>query len=136
MDERLLDEVERSVVINEGYRAKPYQDTLGVWTIGHGITSLTKEESLAVVRLKLEAILHQLRHRLPFFQRLPHTVKGVLIEMSYQMGVDGVFGFKKTLEAIRGGDYEEAAAQMLDSKWHTQTPGRAKSLSKIIGGAS
>ena len=34
--------------------------------------------------------------------------------------------------AFGNNDYNEAANQMLDSKWATQTPGRAKDLSDVI----
>jgi len=44
------------------------------------------------------------------------------------MGVDGLLGFKNTLELIRTGSYEKAAEGMLSSLWAKQTPARAKRL--------
>ena len=35
--------------VNEGFRKKPYQCSEGVWTIGHGLTWLTEEESLHIL---------------------------------------------------------------------------------------
>jgi lysozyme len=49
--------------------------------------------------------------------------------MAFQMGTDGLLGFKNTLALIRDGKYTEAADAMLASKWATQTPARAKRLS-------
>ena len=35
--------------VNEGFRSKPYQCSEGVWTIGHGLTWITEEESLSIL---------------------------------------------------------------------------------------
>lgn len=51
-----------------------------------------------------------------------------LLNMAFQMGVDGLLGFKNTLELIRTGSYEKAAEGMLSSLWAKQTPARAKRL--------
>jgi lysozyme len=50
--------------------------------------------------------------------------------MAFQMGTAGLFAFTNTLSLIELGLYEEAAANMLKSKWATQTPARAKRLSE------
>jgi lysozyme len=49
--------------------------------------------------------------------------------MAFQLGTDGLLGFKNTLALIRDGKYAEAADAMLASKWATQTPLRAARLS-------
>ena len=85
MDERLLKDALKEIVAAEGFRAKPYQDTLGVWTIGHGLTFLTEDESLIVTEMKIEKILHDIHYRIPFFRRLPYPIRLVLLNMSYQM---------------------------------------------------
>ncbi|MFV0678197.1 hypothetical protein [Variovorax sp. tm] len=48
--------------------------------------------------------------------------------MSFQLGVDGLLGFKHTLALIEEGNYTFAADNMLKSKWADQTPARAKRL--------
>lgn len=50
----------------------------------------------------------------------------VLISMAYQMGVDGLAKFKKTLGYVATGDFDDAAHMMIQSKWAKQTPNRAK----------
>jgi len=57
---------------------------------------------------------------------------GVITEMMYQMGVDGVKKFKKTLKYIKNEQWELASVEMLDSKWAVQTNPRAVRLSKVI----
>ena len=61
----------------------------------------------------------------------PHR-QGVMIEMVFQMGVEGVGKFKKFLAAAKDQDWTRAADEMLDSKWHKQTPERAEMLAKIF----
>ena len=57
---------------------------------------------------------------------------GVITEMMYQMGVDGVKKFEKTLKYIKNEQWELASVEMLDSKWAVQTNPRAVRLSKVI----
>ena len=57
---------------------------------------------------------------------------GIITEMMYQMGVDGVKKFKKTLKYIKNEQWELASVEMLDSKWAVQTNPRAVRLSKVI----
>jgi lysozyme len=52
--------------------------------------------------------------------------------MCFQLGVTGVSKFRNMFEALKIPDYNKASEEMLDSKWHEQTPARAKSLSYIM----
>ena len=67
----------------------------------------------------------------------------ILVEMAFQMGGEGLAGFKKTIAAINKGDYEEASKHMLynynangtikgKTLWHQQTGKRAKRLSNLM----
>jgi lysozyme len=50
--------------------------------------------------------------------------------MAFQLGTDGLLGFKNTLALIRDGKYAEAADAMLLSLWAKKTPERAKRLAE------
>ena len=65
---------------------------------------------------------------------------GILVEMVYQMGEDGVKGFKKAIGHLKNKEYSQAADQLLynyDDKgaligltnWHNQTSNRANDAS-------
>jgi lysozyme len=115
-----------------------YQDHLGYWTIGVGRlvdsrkpgAGLRPDEITYLLNNDIDDRIDALTRKLPWFQDLDDARKGVLLNMSFQMGVDGLLGFKNTLELIRQGKYENAAAAMLESLWATQTPARAKRLSE------
>lgn len=74
----------------------------------------------------LNRILGDLKRRLPWVFHLDPVRRDVLIDMCFQMGIGGLLGFNNTLRYIKEGDYEQAAKNMLVSKWAKQTPNRAK----------
>lgn len=121
---------------DEGEVLHAYQDTLGYWTIGIGILidkrkggGLLPEESEFIFNNRLRIINEQLDKRIPWIGKLDPVRRGVLVNMAFQMGVDGLLGFRNTLATIEKGNYRLGAEQMLQSKWATQTPARANRLS-------
>jgi lysozyme len=123
---------------DEGRKACVYQDSLGYWTIGVGRlvdarkpgAGLRPKEMEYLLANDVEDRVQQLTARLPWFINLDEARQGVLLNMSFQLGVDGLLAFKNTLELVRTGRYVEAANAMLQSKWAGQTPERAERLSK------
>jgi lysozyme len=122
---------------DEGEVLHVYQDTEGFWTIGVGVLvderkggGITKEESAYLFRNRFNKVIDALQSAFPWFGTLSEARRGVLINMTYQMGLGGVKGFPKFLQYLQQGNYEKAAAEMLDSKWAKQTPERAKRLSE------
>lgn len=126
----------KSTCDHEGFESKPYQDILGVWTFGHGLTFITKEESMRIVEERLAAIMTRLASDHPWLLDMPQEVSEVLCEMCYQLGYTGCHNFKNMWGALKDTRYEEAAAHGLDSKWASpeQTPERANELMDIIRG--
>lgn len=121
---------------DEGEKLHAYQDHLGYWTIGVGILidsrkggGLLPEESEFIFKNRLRLIDEALSKRIPWIKKLDPARRGVLLNMAFQMGVDGLLGFKKTLATIEAGNYQKAAVEMLGSKWAQQTPARAHRLS-------
>jgi lysozyme len=54
----------------------------------------------------------------------------VLVNMAFNMGVNGLLKFKKMIAAIDDRNYDEAAIEMLNSRWAVQVGKRANELSK------
>ena len=124
---------------DEGTRAAAYQDHLGFWTIGVGRlidsrkpgAGLRPDEIDYLLKNDIADRVHALTKALPWFSVLDEARRGVLLNMAFQMGTEGLLGFSYTLGLVRDGKYAEAAAQMLKSKWATsQTPERAKRLAE------
>jgi len=131
-------ELKRQLTADEDKREHAYQDHLGFWTIGIGRlvdkrkpgSGLRDSEMEFMLNNDIEDRIDQLTRRLPWFQNLDDVRKGVLLNMSFQMGVDGLLGFKNTLAMIERGDYAEASDGMLNSLWARQTPARAQRMAK------
>ena len=125
-----------AIKLSEGFRKRVYKDTLDIDTIGYGfaIKDLVLDEDIAemILRRKLDALIDRANKRFEFIKSMPDTGKDVIYEMCYQLGVNGVSKFKKTLAYLANKEYRMAAKEMLDSRWHRQTPNRSQRLSDII----
>lgn len=126
----------------EGYREQPYRCTEGYPTIAGGIRIGPKGASLAnytftvplvVDDCWMQYLVDDIRREMRKCPAISAALnlcnearEDVLISMAYQMGVDGLATFKNTLKMIATGDYENAAAGMLNSLWARQTPRRAQ----------
>ena len=121
---------------DEGEKLWAYKDHLGFLTIGIGRLidkakggGITQGESTYLFENDINRITNTLDTRLPWWRKLDEARQGVLVAMSFQMGVDGLLGFRNTLEMVRVGNYEGASKNMLNSMWAKQTPERALRLS-------
>jgi lysozyme len=132
-------ELVRQLRGDEGERATAYRDHLGFWTIGVGRlidgrkagAGLRPHEIAYLLNNDIDDRIDQLTRRLPWFQNLDDVRKGVLLNMSFQMGVDGLLEFERTLALVRDGKFENAAHAMGQSKWaREQTPERAERMAE------
>lgn len=128
--------VVQQVAADEGFVPTVYRDSEGYNTIGFGFLvdhrrggGLTREECEVILKMRLEKLAFQiLPQRIPWYLKLDPVRQGVLVNMAYNLGVEGLLKFKKTLQAAKLGMYDKAAEHMLDSKWATQVGDRAKRL--------
>lgn len=129
-------ELTRQLRGDEGVKATVYKDHLGYDTIGVGRlvdprkpgSGLRSHEIDFLLQNDINERIDQLMRRLPWFQDLDDVRKGVLLNMSFQLGVEGLLGFKNTLAMVERGDYLKASEGMLQSLWARQTPERAKRM--------
>ncbi len=129
-------ELTKQLQRDEGEVLTAYQDHLGFWTLGVGRLidkrkggGITAEESAYLLSNDIDKREAELLRRAPWMAHLDPVRFGALLNMAFQMGVDGLLGFKNTLAMVRGGNYDGAAVGMLESTWAKQTPERAKRIS-------
>lgn len=129
--------LEQQLRRDEGEKLYAYRDHLGYLTIGVGRLidkrkggGISKEESAILLANDIRRKTSELVERLPWVKQLSPARRGVLINMAFQMGVDGLLGFKNTLQMIKERRYEEASRAMLNSLWAQQTPERAVRLAR------
>jgi lysozyme len=122
----------RSLKEHEGYRGMPYLCSAGKRTIGYGCRlPISKAEATLILKYRISKIEKSLIKRLfNVWSDLPKNVREVLIEMAYQMGVVGLFRFKKTIKFIRAKNFRAASIEMIDSQWARRYSMRAFRLSK------
>ncbi len=126
--------------IHEGRIRSAYQDKLGYWTIGVGHlvdsrrgAGLPEHIVDALLDSDIATTQKQLREALPWTDDLDEVRLAVLLDMGFNLGVQGLLKFVNTLRYIHDGDYQQAAEEMLKSKWATQVgPGRAGRLAKMM----
>lgn len=128
-----IDRLKRDLRRHEGVRSKPYQDNLGVWTVGVGrnmnngfrpseIEMLFENDLLEAERAAMALV--------PMFRLLDHHRQEVLVNMAFNMGQTRLGRFRRMLDAIDRLDFEAAADEMLASTWAAQVGKRAVELAE------
>ena len=120
---------------DEGVVNHAYEDSLGFTTIGVGRLidvrrggGLSPDEIDYLLNNDIKEKTAQVLAALPWASKLNEPRFAVLVNMAFQMGIGGLFKFKRMLGSVEDGQYGEAAAEMLDSTWAKQTPERANRL--------
>lgn len=139
-----LEQLKERIKIHEGFCDTVYKDTLGKRTIGYGHLCTDNEEWKDGKAYTIEYLNDVFEGDFNEAVRQTEQLIGnlvlhkeaneIIIEMVFQLGMSGVSKFKKMWAALKNQNYDEAANQMLDSKWAKQTPNRAKDLSEIMRG--
>lgn len=132
----------------EGYREKPYVDTEGYPTVACGIKIGPKGASLSnytfTVPRKVgdvwlqsfvDSTINQCRSNPAIYaalQKCNPARADILISMAFNLGVSGLAGFRNTLVLISNGNFNAASAEMLNSRWASQVPNRAKRHAAVM----
>lgn len=147
------------LAIDEGLDLSVYLDTEGFWTVGIGHL-LTKNPSKAVAIAELDKLVGRSTGGTitkaeaqtifaadvaksekgilgnatlaPIYNGLDSTRKMALVNMVFQMGVQGVAGFPNSLKMIAAKNWKGAASNLAQSKWYRQTPNRAKRVISVF----
>ncbi|MFA6125082.1 MAG: glycoside hydrolase family protein [Sphingomonas sp.] len=150
----------REIARDEGDRLRVYRCTEGKLSVGKGRNlddvGISQEETRAlgitvasiikngITQAQSDALFANdiarseadLDRRLPWWRTLDPVRQRVLLNMCFNMGigdgVSGLTGFRNTLELVRTGRYEAAAAAMAQSKWHRQVGARALRLEAMM----
>ncbi|WP_334029665.1 glycoside hydrolase family protein [Alteromonas sp. P256] len=121
--------------VHEGDEHKVYRCSEGYLTIGVGrnleTNGITQEESDFLLANDLSRVEKQVRKHIRL-HGLNDARIAVLINMAFNLGINGLRKFKKTLAYIEQGDFETASTEMLDSKWRNQVGYRAIQLAEQL----
>jgi lysozyme len=121
-----------SVKAHEGLSLKPYKCTADKLTIGYGRNlddnGISANEALAMLENDIESCCKELDKNFPGWRGHDDARQNVLIEMVFNLGAPRLGKFFKMWAALDRRDYDEAAYQMLDSRWSKQVGQRSKTL--------
>jgi lysozyme len=124
------------IMKHEEFRRNVYTDTTGNLTIGYGhalkLSSITQHAGEVILDDDLFWHAVHVPEAISFFNTLSPARQAVLLDMSYNLGLQGLLEFHDMLEALKNGDYEKAADEMLNSKWAEQVKTRAKENAYIM----
>lgn len=136
MDVKLL---EQELSTDEGNIPHAYEDDRGYLTIGIGrlIDSrkggrLSPDEIMLLFNNDVASHSAAIYQALPWAATLSDARQRALINMCFQMGIQGVLLFPDMLAAMEKGDFTAAASAALDSDWAKETPNRAQRVAAMI----
>jgi lysozyme len=135
--------LKQQLIRDEEWVEHAYQDSMngkcahcgqstGFWTIGVGHL-IDKRRGGKLPRHIIEALLEwditqksaELYTAFPWIAELEEPRKATLIQMAFQLGVEGLAQFVRALGYMKGGEYSAAALAFADSKVaRDQTPER------------
>ena len=124
--------LEEQIIAHEGIRLKVYRCPAGKLTIGIGRnledTGISQAESRFLLNNDILRCRTGLSKVLPYWHTLTNMRQRVLVDMCFNLGQDGLLEFKKMLTALKKGDFDLAADEMLTSTWAHQVKTRARWL--------
>ena len=134
-----------------------YEDSLGIATIGigrnledRGITpeelewmdipnmaivhtmGITEADAMYLAQNDVQIVEEELLRSHPCVENLDAVRQLVLVDMAFNMGVPRLGKFKKMWAAIHKNNFEEAAKEMLDSRWANQVKSRSTKLAHAM----
>ena len=130
--EKLVDQL----ITHEGMELKVYKDSLGIETIGIGRNlvdrGVSEEEARYLCNNDIDIVEQELGKSFPIVDSLDDTRTRVLLDMAFNLGVPRLCAFQNMWRALEERDFEEAAKEMLDSRWASQVGQRAQRLATAM----
>ena len=131
-----IDKAVDMLKIHEGYEQYPYVCSMGITTIGYGRNlesrGLTEEEALYLLRCDVKLADGELLDQYDYYWGISGVRKSVLIDMMVNLGSTRLRQFKRMHKALEDRNYDQAALEMLDSKWADQVGNRALTLAAVM----
>lgn len=133
------DRLEQEVITHEGKSKSVYKDSLGYDTIGIGRmcdkrknAGLSDDEMLYLLRNDLSKAKLELTPY-SWFITLDDVRQGVLIEICFNIGLDGFLQFKRMIQALSDKDYGLSAKELINSLWSKQVgPNRSQNMANRL----
>lgn len=136
--ELIRDEGNKPFVYDDatGLIIKPGTTVIGHPTVGTGraldVRGLTPAESQYLLSNDIDSVTLGCHQAWTWFNNLDEVRQRVIVNMAFNMGINGVHGFPAMIAAITAKDYDKAAFEMENSAWFGQVGQRAVRLVKMM----
>ena len=139
-----LEKLREQLIIDEGVKYETYLDHLSLKTVGIGHlcredepeydlelgAKVSEERVTELFEQDIQSVIMDCKKVYDDWDKLPETVKQVIANMMFNLGLPRYSRFRKHIQAVMDGNWQESANQMRDSRWHKQVPNRAERLCK------
>ena len=136
------DQLREELAEDEGCKFEIYLDHLGLPTFGIGAlikehdpeygqpvgTPVSEDRVRKRFNLDIAVTIEDCQVLYDDFDDLPEEAQLVIANMMFNMGRPRLSKFKGMKAGVDARDWERAADEMVDSRWHDQVPNRAKRL--------
>jgi len=137
-----LEILRKQIEADEGCKYEIYLDHLGLPTfgIGHLVTesdeeynrpvgtAITADRVAECFNKDVGTVLEDCERLYPDFDSLPEEVQLIIANMMFNMGYPRLSKFKGMKAGVDARDWQQAADEMVDSKWYRQVTNRAERL--------
>ncbi len=138
------DKLRQELAEDEGCKYEVYLDHIALPTFGlghliveddpeHGQpvgTPVSEERVRQAFALDVAVTIDECKVLYPDFDDLPEDCQLIIANMMFNMGRPRLSKFKGMKAGVDAKDWNRAAEEMVDSRWHDQVPNRAKRLVK------
>ena len=137
-----IEKLREQLKIDEGCVYEIYNDHLGYATfgIGHLVlesdpeygadigTPVSDDRVIEAFEQDVQTVLSDCTILYPDFEELPEEVQQIIANMMFNLGRPRLSAFKGMKAGVDARDWNEAADQMVDSRWYRQVGARAERL--------
>ncbi len=103
----------QDLILDEGLKTDPYEDTVGKLTIGVGRNltdrGISQAEAMFLLANDIEIVEVELDARLSWWRDMPDDVQRALANLAFNMGVPTLLNFVQALAALQERDFDKAA---------------------------
>lgn len=137
IDETVRQVLKKHLVRDEGWKRKLYKDTQGVWTIGCGRNLIDNGVSDMEAEMLLNNDIDQAEKTVlsifgSDFYSWAEARQLALLNMAFNLGVNGLKTFTRMIAAIKENNWDKAAQCALESLWAKQVKGRAVRIAAMM----
>ena len=137
-----LDKLREELAEDEGCKYEIYLDHLGLPTfgIGHLITKndpeygkdvgtvIEQSRVQSAFNLDITVTIEDCHRLYKDFDELPEEAQLIIANMMFNLGYPRLSKFKGMKAGVDARSWSDAADEMVDSRWYTQVPNRARRL--------